>query len=167
MITWDEFKNYYERKGRCYNTAYERKNPLNDTELRKQYRKYVDSYVRLRDFTIDERWAFLRDKVRDRDKYSCRLWQVLNLEEKSKVANNLKGVFKIIDIAHVFEKSVYPHLKYDIDNVVCLYRYFHNRLDSQKDPITGEPVSKEDIKAWWVRIIGDKLYLDLEAKKHD
>ena len=47
------------------------------------------------------------------------------------------------DMAHVFNKSSYPWMKYEPRNVVLLSRIFHNRLDEFKHPITGKQITKK------------------------
>lgn len=52
-------------------------------------------------------------------------------------------------------------MKYERKNVVSLNRWSHSNLDTMRDPIVGDPISKEEVEGWWRVIIGDDLYDEL------
>jgi hypothetical protein len=69
-----------------------------------------------------------------------------------------------VDPAHVLPRSTHPHLIYDPENIVMLSRLFHSRLDTYRHPLTGTPLSKEEHRKWWKRIVGTERLRRLEDK---
>ena len=89
----------------------------------------------------------------------CRLNSTLTREELYLYGSSSDGCF---DVAHVFGKSAFPHMRYLEDNVVLLSREFHSRLDAGKNPLTGKTISKEEHEGWWIRIVGEDKYKKLK-----
>jgi hypothetical protein len=110
------------------------------------------------------KWKGVCSEVDKRDKYTCRLWKILTEEEKNQTKSFLNYPFNSIDHAHVLKRSARPDLEYDVDNIICLMRIFHSRLDQLRNPITGKMIEKEDVKNWFIRIIGEEKYQLLENK---
>lgn len=172
MLSYEEYKTYYERKGRFPDNSYVSPNGYNDRQLLTKYGRYVKSQEKVtkkyseyqkkwhekNQKRLDEKWEKLKEIVDKRDKHSCRLYRLLTVEEINLVKNDLFGKLKTIDRAHVFRRSSYPHLKYESENVYCLYRLFHSRLDQYQNPLTGAPTTKEEIEQWWRRIVGNEKY---------
>jgi len=113
---------------------------------------------------IDEEWERVKSEVWMRDK-TCRLWKILNEEEKNWLRENDPNVLyfnKIIGVAHVISRNRSTNLYYESNNLYLLGWGFHFRLDNFRNPLTNEEITKEEIKQWWIRIIGKELYEWLE-----
>jgi len=98
----------------------------------------------------DAEWARVREFVLRRDGRACRLLKCLSpLEAKLYVGDNERGV----DPAHVFSAASRPDLLYNAENVVCLRRTVHRRMDEYRSPIDGSHISLEMHWYWWYRIL--------------
>jgi len=113
----------------------------------------------------DELWDECRKQVRERDQNRCRLIRVLSAQEAMLLMKNAKDQLNTIDPAHIFARSIAPHMKFDPDNVVCMNRYSHHMLEDCLHPITGESITKDEEHKWWKRIVGDKLFNELNQKR--
>lgn len=112
----------------------------------------------------DEKWQELKEIVRKRDRQD-RLYKVLTVKEGILLQKYApKKLLKILDLAHVFPVSVFPHMCYLPTNIVLLNRWSHENLDACKDPITGKPISKEIRDKWWIRLVGLDLYMKLKKE---
>lgn len=152
------------------------KNPLSDRQLESKYNKYLKKLEKqkekinrqmeksLKTIKTDKDWESVKKEVYDRDR-ACQLWYKLTRKEIEEVKDQT-GYFLLDteDYAHVFGRGVYPHLKYDPDNVVMLTRLFHSRLDHFYNPISGEQIDKKEQEEWWIRIVGIKRYKRLKKK---
>lgn len=163
-MTFDEFKEFYEIKGYLPNDIVERKNKLNEKQLKTRYTKYKKNFKN-KNFKVDEEWEKLKTEL---DLTKCNLLKHLKEdklhEEIKKLFDNGNFLLDTIDPAHIFSRSGYPFLKYDKDNVVPLNRFSHSCLDTMRDPITGEPITKEQHKLYWVYISGIERFERLEEK---
>lgn len=138
----------------CINDSFRRKNPYTEKQLLTRYEKYRKK-IDENGETQDQK---LRKELLKREK-SCQLFRILTIDEKLKLKNNNIYVdYKNCDTAHVFNKSSYPWMRYELKNVVLLSRIFHNRLDENKNPITGKQMSREETNNWWIRIIGKETW---------
>lgn len=197
MLSYDEYLIYYEKYKRLPNGQYCSKKPLNERQLKSKYDKYCKSIQKKKD-TIKRQiekqknkpfkkpkpiknkkqsnsdWLKCKKIVFERDNNNCRLWPLLSLEEKSKVKNYIYqgSEFATIDPAHVISQSQSKKLQYNPDNIICLYRLFHTRLDNYQDPITGKYLEgktteerKQKRKDWFIKIIGKDLFEWLEENK--
>jgi hypothetical protein len=110
----------------------------------------------------DKEWKDVKQRVFKRDRNHCRLFNILTFKETlifQKINNNKP---LNLDPAHILEVSLYPQYVYEDCNIVTLNRTSHEFLDSCRDPITGQPITKEERNAWWKKILGkqwDKLVL--------
>lgn len=102
----------------------------------------------------DVEWQALRKRVRKRDGNSCRLLRILSPAEKAEFLEKHNKVR--LQCAHVLPASERKDLTYEDDNVVLLNEFSHKALDESKDPITGAPIDRDQVKDWWVRLLGDK-----------
>jgi len=102
----------------------------------------------------DKLWVELKQRVYARDNYQCRLCSVLSPTELKQLCKNAKKFFYIIDPAHILRKSMYPKLKYEINNIVSLNRYSHSQLDVFNNPITGEYIGPKESWVFWKKILG-------------
>lgn len=170
MYSYEEFLFFYEEKGYLPNDVSRRKNKLNDKQLKSRYEKYLRSEQKrqeaLERYTSkDERWEELKSK---KSLLTCELIDKLSLLGYQNAIEEIRGraghLYFIIDPAHVFGKGAYPHMKYDLDNVVPLNRYSHSMLDQNRDPISGEQISNEDKIDWWIFIIGNNKYQELLSR---
>ncbi len=178
MKTITEFIAYYCQRGKTPNQMGYPKNSLNMTQLSSLYKKYQKSEIkkkavqqRFKDNQkkknlqqkenpkIDEKWLKVKRQVFNRDKYNCQLLPYLP-DEYIDLRNRLFG----LDPCHVFGKGAYPHMKYDVDNVVTLHRLFHSRLDQYQHPFTGDSISHSEIYEWWKKIVGSKRFSILLAR---
>lgn len=151
-LTFEEYKDFYFKHGNLYDNPIKNKNPYTEKQLETKYKKYCKKFDE-EGKTKDQQ---LRYKAFERDK-GCRLWAVLTPQERA----SCDVPFKQLDMAHVLPKKAFPSLRYELDNVVMLYRTFHNRLDEGKDPLTGKIISKDEVAKWWCRIVGEELIEDL------
>jgi len=163
-MTYDEFIASYNKYGKCVNQIRSPKNKLNDKQLKFQYEKYLQKNNIVKENNIDQSWILTREEVFSRDDSKCQLRLKLKPHEEHIVRQSLFPDVEVIDPAHVFGKGAFPHMKYDVENIVCLTRLFHSRLDTYHDPITGSLIDKNDHEQWWRRIIGDSQYNKLKRK---
>lgn len=163
-MTLEDFTESYYKYGKCINQLSRPKNKLNDKQIKFQYDKYIKTFNNIKEFKIDEKWVKVRNEVFNRDNNFCQLYDKLTNDELNLIKDSLFQDTKLIDPAHVFGKGAYPHLKYDVDNIVCLMRLFHSRLDSYHNPINGNSINKNEHEIWWKKIIGDDRYNKLKRK---
>lgn len=105
----------------------------------------------------DLEWQKVKKIVADRDKGQDQLLKVLSIREAlllKKLAP--RNLLTVLDPAHILEVSTHPSLIYNPDNIVTLNRYSHSNLDTMRDPITAEPITREEQIAWWKRIAGSR-----------
>jgi hypothetical protein len=180
-MEFSEFKDYYEKHGKCPNDIQKRSQPLNDTQLRSRYKKYLKSQEKAKEarkrhikknvsrkIGRDEQWVETREEAFNIYGRECLLIRALKDIKAHEYVKWIKkssaGLHKIIDPAHVFSRGAYPQLKYDPENVVPLNRYSHSCLDQMRNPINGAQITKEEQIGWWKFIIGDETYERLEGK---
>lgn len=171
-MTFEEFKEFYKKFGRCPNDIGKRKNPLNERQLVSRYDKYLKSLQKKKDAlnrqSVDEEWDFLKKEVSERDKGSCRLVSFLQAENSFEIIEELKHnaghLFYIIDHAHIIRRSVSPKLKYNPKNVILLNRYSHGNLDQYRHPITGSSIAAEEVENWWIFLVGENNYKELKEQ---
>lgn len=115
----------------------------------------------------DVRWKALKEKITKRDKSTCRLMRILTAQEYLLLRRKAPSkLLERLDHAHIHGVGTHPHMCYNEKNVILLNRYSHECLDNCKDPITAEPISREERDNWWRRIIGDVIYEELEESSH-
>lgn len=99
-------------------------------------------------FDVDVRLLKVYKEVDERDKYECVIWNhILNAEQKTYILSHFYKDFnqlKVIDHAHIESVGRRPDLKYDKDNIVCMYRFFHSRFDTQRDVVLGCGIDKKE-----------------------
>ena len=103
----------------------------------------------------DEQWQGVKALVKNRDKNLCQCCKILTPGEwyiRNKNNYN-KGMLNQLDCAHIEPVSVHPDLTYDPDNIVLLCRLCHSSIDNFINPITFEPMNKEEHAEFWKRII--------------
>ena len=102
----------------------------------------------------DLRWVEVRGFIRARDVVD-RLPKILTVKEALLLQRLApKPLLLRLDPAHIYPVSGFPALTYEVTNLILLNRYSHENLDNYKHPITGAPISKEEVYAWWERIAG-------------
>ena len=103
----------------------------------------------------DEQWQGVKALVKNRDKNLCQCCKILTPGEwHIRNKNNYnKGMLNQFDCAHIEPVSVHPDLTYDPDNIVLLCRLCHSSIDNFINPITFEPMNKEEHAEFWKRII--------------
>ena len=107
----------------------------------------------------DEKWEKVKEQVFKRDKGECQFYNKLSEVDKKYFDNYLydKPYLKVIDCAHRLGKGANPKYKYDVNNVYCLYRYFHHCLDFYIDPYTGENITQDKVDYYWKIIAGETI----------
>lgn len=166
QMSFDDFKAFYIKNGRCINDACARKNKMNEAQLKQRYKKYLDSsqkkqaaFERYRKKSsqkvvkIDKRWQETKKAIDKKKGRKC--WLIFRLSENELRELRKHGGMLVeqVDRAHIFRKSNYPHLKYNVDIIVPLNRWSHSCLDQYRHPITGVPISNEEHLYWWRRIV--------------
>jgi hypothetical protein len=106
----------------------------------------------LRRDSNDTKWQEVKNKVKNRDKVD-RMLKILNPIEYKVLKSNAGYLLNILDPAHYLAVSDRPDLCYKSYNIVLLNRYSHEMLDSFKNPINGESITKEEVQLWWERIL--------------
>lgn len=109
----------------------------------------------------DPKWAKLKERVNKRDK-TCRLAAKLSAKDYLVLQKKAGRYMFALDCAHVFSVGGFPHMLYEVKNVVLLNRYSHTLLDDYKHPIYGSPLTKEEHTEWWIKIVGKTRYEELE-----
>jgi len=99
-------------------------------------------------FDVDVKLLKIYKEVDERDKYQCVVWNhILNAEQKTYILTHFYKDFnmlKMLDHAHIESISRRPDLKYDKNNVICMYRFFHSRFDTQRDIVLGCGIDKKE-----------------------
>ena len=101
----------------------------------------------------DPEWKRVKKEVKDRDNGQCRLSKILPLRDLLILQKNAGQFMKTIDSAHIISVASNPKIMYESCNIVLLNRYSHTNLDSGKDPIDGHDITREEVEAWWVKIL--------------
>lgn len=104
----------------------------------------------------DIQWQQCKKKVFELDGYRCCLCKCATVKELMQFKKSMEGELdqtKIIDPAHYKSVSTHTQNMYDPNNVFCLCRTMHNRIDYVKDPYTGQPITLAQREEYWQRII--------------
>jgi hypothetical protein len=97
----------------------------------------------------DLKWKKLCESV-DRRDTSDRLSRCLTAGEMKLLG--LKSKCRL-DRCHALARSISPENIYNIRNVYRINSYSHNNLDNCQNPLTGDPISRNERDYWWWRII--------------
>jgi len=183
MLNEKEFIQFYLEKGFFPNGAYANPNKiLNDKQLRTKYKSYEKAELKKQEkfhnkleqkieddqnaeFEIDEKWLELKDFVLNRDQERCQFLNCLSAPEYQIVKKHIWGINAILDGAHIIGRAESLKLKYESYNVVILCRYAHSMIDTYRDPITQKSMTKEERNNWWVRIVGQVRFDELNLMK--
>lgn len=159
-LTAEEYTSYYYDNGsrRLYDDQYDRSNILTEKQILSHYKKYVERLFKKTEIVRDEEWDRMKASLPNRCEFMDRLIATGNGEYIELIESLSNGLCKTIDMAHIFSRGGYPHMKYDIDNVVSINRYSHNNLDSMRDPISGDSIDKSVVEGWWRFIVGDERF---------
>jgi hypothetical protein len=174
IISLEDYIDFYKEKNQLYGGSFSnRKNSFNDIQLERKYNQYLrreennkkkgeEQYNKIEVYKEDLLWKELKESL---DLRECRLVSILKKGNFNSILSDLKEnskhLFYIIDPAHIFPKGVYPFLKYDKRNIIPLNRYSHSCLDTMRDPIYGNNISKEEHTEYWKRLVGEQLYNEL------
>lgn len=101
----------------------------------------------------DTEWKKVKDKVSKRDNNICRLLKVLSYKEALILKKNAGPFLNKLDHAHFIPVSQNSDIMYDENNICLLNRYSHSNLDSSRNPITGEYITSDQVRLWWIRIL--------------
>lgn len=102
----------------------------------------------------DAQWTAAKKEVAARDGKRCRLEKCLSCVEAAQL---IQGVCSILDPAHVIPVSEDPTQVYNTRNIVSLRRFIHRRMDAFQNPLTGQPISKNEHYYWWWRILEARI----------
>jgi hypothetical protein len=166
MLSLVEFQSRC-REARCSRRTFVTKQCEKSTKQERCFKKWVDKQEKKqlaieRGDYIDKKWEGVRREVWLRDTKCepvtllnvkgsdwmqyCTLWNSLTALQQNYITNtylNELWLNNYLDCAHIFPKDLHPELKYDIDNITLVGRYFHHLLDDFKDPITKISIDKE------------------------
>jgi hypothetical protein len=102
----------------------------------------------------NKHWVEITKQVKLRDK-TCRIWEILTKEERLHILKNFEAEFrwlsKTLDTCHIISRAQSGELKYDLDNLLLISRFFHRRLTDLQHPVTGEPITKDQETEWYLR----------------
>lgn len=101
----------------------------------------------------DEKWQECKRIVYELDNSQCLMCQCMTVAESIAFANSNPMNTSKIDPAHYKPVSLRPDIMYDPNNVFCVCRAHHDRLDNCKNPITGDFCTKAVTESFWQRII--------------
>mgnify|MGYP000850983147 FL=1 len=118
-----------------------------------------------RRFSEDQQWQAVKKQVRERDRNRCRLLKVVTMKQAYKLQKNAGPLLARLDAAHIYPVSQNIPMTYEVNNIVLLNRWSHGMLDTCHDPITGEPITKDEVYAWWETIAGSKQWQALQNVK--
>lgn len=113
----------------------------------------------------DTKWQAVKKQVRSRDGNTCRLFRVITVKQALKLKKNAGPLLGRLDAAHIYPVSQNIPMMYEVNNLVLLNRWSHSMLDSFHDPITGDPISKAEVMAWWEAIAGSRQWQALQNVK--
>ena len=160
ILEKDDFLRKCEKGKFCFQGKSRSNNCMKEYKQLKCYEKYVQQKYKEQDKinTGDLKWIELCEKVDIRDKRECQLWKILLSEQKQYIKDNYEDEFNIffpiIDHAHIIPRSESQSKKYDINNVVCLSRYFHRLLDDNLHPVIKKPITQKERLDWMNKIRG-------------
>jgi hypothetical protein len=173
VYSFDFFKNFCLKYNKAPNQMSPSKKKLTDEKIELLYNKYINKEekkserqeIKVEKKKIEEdKLKAIYSEVDRRDKFSCQLYKLLSFNDKQKVDKELYGDLKKLDHCHILGKGTNPQLKYDVDNIVLLYRLFHSRLDMYKNPITGDNIDNDTLDYFWELIVGKERYNRLKNK---
>ncbi len=110
---------------------------------------------------IDFKWEKTKAIVKKRDNGNCVIWNhLLNKAQRLTIIrdhwNDFSNLHCKIDYAHIESRARRPDLKYDPDNVIILFRFFHSRLDQMKNLVTGENTTNEE-RNFYLKMLKDYI----------
>jgi len=173
-MTFEEFVEFYNTYGKTPNQISKPNHSLTPRELETKYQKYIrseDKKQQRKEEQIKKQRKSQREKAKEidfdlikvyskvdkRDNFQCRLIAILDFNAyRELTANAWDALLCQIDHAHYLRRLSYPHLKYDIDNIVLLNRYSHSMIDQMCNPVNGKPITKEEHENWWKLILGNQ-----------
>ncbi len=166
--SFDDFLAFYSKNGFCLGAFSRERKCWNEKELKAKYEKYIRSLSRAEEKQAQKK-EFERPIPDPSGPMRCSLIERLQTDPERchlEIQLSAAGSFLLhqIDRAHVFGRGPFPHMKYDIDNLVWLNRWSHNNLDQYRDPISGKSISAEDVEWWWRYIVGNERYDRLANK---
>lgn len=98
-------------------------------------------------------------------KSHCKLWNVLTKDEQDYIIADFKSdlyyLQNNLDVAHIKPKGANPELKYDLDNVTIIGRYFHRLLTDMKHPVLRDiDINNNEVEGWHLAAkYNDRSYL--------
>lgn len=172
------FVRFYEREfssfcesGRCLRGNQPNKNCRHESRRTECYEKYVDVQVKRATAprtpikqsgrSQDPRWQKLKRQVSIRDEGKCQLSGLLTPDDWATIETEFKREFMMfidsLDGAHIFPAGSYPEIMYEEWNVVLIGRFFHQRLDMLRHPVTNKPISSRE-RLQWLLYARDKIW---------
>jgi len=152
-MEYTDFNKFCE-KGICKRLTIQSKRCLLQSKRQNCYKKYLKKIEKQKSKEIiDQRWKDVKEQLFKRDNNECQLWKIFTKEEQTYILKNYYSDYtflKELDPCHIKGKGAYPELKYDLDNLVCIRRYFHLLLDQLKHPITRESITNKEREKWFL-----------------
>jgi len=140
-----------------YNLSVEKNKKKNEKKILDSIEKWENKKQQFQDgeitkeelFNIDKKLLEVFREVDIRDNSQCIFWdRIATVQQKIYIYKIFSKDFdilsKVIDHAHIEAISEKPELKYEKNNIICLSRFFHSRLDQYRDLITNNVISKEE-----------------------
>ena len=168
-MTFEKFKDEYEKRGKCPGQMSAPKNPFNDKQLEERWKRYCEVKSVKNKSSKDERWTEVSELVHKRDREQCRFLSKLKVDNPDKymyfIHNNIRGLYMRLDVAHVIPRTLSKALYYEPNNLVLLNRVSHSLLDTYHDPVTGKAITSRQVEDYWKYIIGVEKYEELKENK--
>jgi len=144
-------------EGKCTHRNLKSKQCQIERKQKKCYEKYIEKKKKEFDKAFNEKdykWEDLKENIILRDNNECQCYKILTKEE-IKIVEKQEGFWlqKRIDGAHIIPRLTAPNHIYNENNVILLGRFFHSRIDSYLDLISGEFIGLDGSALWWTRIM--------------
>ncbi len=184
-LNFEEYVEYYNTTKRLPfpQTTWSRKKPFTERELHLKYRDYESKIEKLESkrqnptkSEYSEKVEIAMQKARELDS-NYEVWnnyyRMLDKTSKEVIAKGMwvcpkndKTNKVTFDSAHIFSRGEYPHLAYEIDNLVLIPRNYHTYIDNFQNPLTyeHERLTKEEHDKLWIDLIGIRRWNSLLEK---
>lgn len=175
MLSEEAFYQMYYKTGKLPGDIGVRKNKLTEKQLQRKWVQYQNRELnraekkKSQKNQKDERWEEIRAGLGKNCRLVSRLYELGLNDALGELNTNAGWLIKTIDGAHYKSRSRFPMLIYYPDNVVPLNRFSHSMLDQYRDPINGDPITKEEHEQWWELILGEEAFsrINYIASKQD
>jgi hypothetical protein len=132
------------KKGFCSRKTFKSKRCLKDSRQNECFEKWLIQREKnfIKNLAVDEEWEFVKQQVWKRDKGECQVELTLTPELQRIIKKQFYYLYSkfdgILDCAHILPRSTFPHLIYDVDNIILGNRFYHSFLDKSLNFVTGK-----------------------------